>query len=178
MDSDDKDTKFHPAEHEVHAPTRHTLPPRAYHQPSAHHASPTSAAALSLNGEWKFRFSPTLESAGGEDFAAPKFDDGKWGTLGVPSTWVLHGHGRPWYTNIKFPFPLDPPRVPDDNPTGDYRVVFDTEKAKWPKGGKVSARGWVAGGGKRGWRGEDGGEGDRSEGRPRWASRRDCALEP
>lgn len=144
MGSDSDDHKFHPAEHETHAPTRNTLPPRAYHQPSTHHASPTDAAALSLNGEWKFRFSPTLESAGGEDFSEPKFDDAKWGTLAVPSTWVLHGHGRPWYTNIKFPFPLDPPKVPDDNPTGDYRVVFDTEKHKWPKGGRVSRRDcWV-----------------------------------
>jgi beta-galactosidase len=130
---------LHPAEHESLVPQRGTLRPRAYHQPGAH-ASPSDAAALSLNGNWKFRFSPTLEAAGDEAFAADKFDDGKWGSLPVPSTWVLHGHGKPWYTNIQFPFPLDPPRVPDDNPTGDYRLTFDTDKAKWPKGGRTLLR--------------------------------------
>ncbi len=37
-----------------------------------------------------------------------------------------HGrYGRPWYTNVRFPFPIDPPHVPDENPVGDYRRTFD-----------------------------------------------------
>ncbi|BEJ13962.1 hypothetical protein CspHIS471_0311360 [Cutaneotrichosporon sp. HIS471] len=132
-------TIFHPAEHESLVPQRGTAHPRAYHQPGAH-GSPSDAAALSLNGNWNFRFSPTVEAAGDESFTETKYDDGKWGTLPVPSTWVLHGHGKPWYTNIQFPFPLDPPRVPDDNATGDYRVTFDTDKTKWPKGGRTLLR--------------------------------------
>ena len=46
----------------------------------------------------------------------------------MPSHWVLHGHGRygrPQYTNVQFPFPIDPPHVPDENPVGDHRRTFD-----------------------------------------------------
>ena len=42
----------------------------------------------------------------------------------MPSHWQLAGHGRPAYTNVRYPFPVDPPWVPDDNPTGDYRRTF------------------------------------------------------
>ena len=45
-------------------------------------------------------------------------------SLPVPSHWQLQGFGKPAYTNIRYPFPVDPPRVPDENPTGDYRVSF------------------------------------------------------
>jgi beta-galactosidase len=77
----------------------------------------SDAPQLSLNGDWDFRWSPT---------ATPD-EDGEWDTLPVPSHWVLHGdgrYGRPQYTNIRFPFPVDPPHVPDENPTGDYRRAF------------------------------------------------------
>jgi len=42
----------------------------------------------------------------------------------VPSHWQLHGHGAPAYTNVAYPFPVDPPHVPSDNPTGEYRLRF------------------------------------------------------
>ncbi|MFI9613359.1 glycoside hydrolase family 2 TIM barrel-domain containing protein [Streptomyces sp. NPDC052023] len=82
----------------------------------------SDAPARSLNGPWRFRHSPTALPA--EDFAAEDFDDGDWDSIPVPSHWVLQGdgaYGRPIYTNIRFPFPIDPPHVPDENPTGDYR---------------------------------------------------------
>ena len=85
----------------------------------------SDAPRLSLNGSWRFRLSPTARVA--EDFAADAFDDSNWDTLPVPSHWVLHGdgaHGRPIYTNVQFPFPIDPPHVPDENPTGDHRRHF------------------------------------------------------
>jgi len=88
---------------------------------------------LSLNGEWKFRWSPTAH--GLDDAAAdPTFDDSAWDTITVPSQWVLPGtspeaaegnYGRPIYTNIRYPFPIDPPHVPDENPTGDHRRSFE-----------------------------------------------------
>lgn len=40
----------------------------------------------------------------------------------------MHGFDRPIYTNVIYPFPLDPPRVPDDNPTGCYRTYFNLPK--------------------------------------------------
>lgn len=42
----------------------------------------------------------------------------------VPSNWQMHGFDKPIYTNITYPFPLDPPFVPVDNPTGCYRICF------------------------------------------------------
>ena len=42
----------------------------------------------------------------------------------MPSHWQLHGYGAPAYTNVVYPFPVDPPHVPDENPTGDYRRRF------------------------------------------------------
>lgn len=79
---------------------------------------------LSLNGDWRFHCSPTLAAAplGVE---AETFDDGGWVALPVPSSWNLHGHGAPAYTNVQFPFPLDPPHMPDANPVGDHRLTFD-----------------------------------------------------
>nr|WP_237555037.1 glycoside hydrolase family 2 TIM barrel-domain containing protein [Streptomyces sp. SID4948] len=82
----------------------------------------SDAPSLTLNGPWRFRLSPTASAA--EDFAAEGFDDGGWDSIPVPSHWVLQGdgaHGRPIYTNVQYPFPIDPPHVPDENPTGDYR---------------------------------------------------------
>jgi beta-galactosidase len=80
--------------------------------------------SISLNGRWTFRLSPTVaESADG--FEAVDFDDSAWDELPVPSSWPMHGFGRPAYTNVLFPFPVDPPHVPTENPTGDHRFVFD-----------------------------------------------------
>lgn len=87
----------------------------------------SDAPALSLNGDWRFRYSPT--TLGLDDaIAEPDFDDTSWDTIPVPAHWVLHGdgaYGRPAYTNVQYPFPIDAPRVPDENPTGDYRRTFD-----------------------------------------------------
>ncbi|WP_405828631.1 glycoside hydrolase family 2 TIM barrel-domain containing protein [Streptomyces sp. NBC_01176] len=86
----------------------------------------SDAPSRSLNGDWRFRLSATVPPAA--DFAAERFDDGDWDSIPVPSHWVLQGdgaYGRPIYTNVQFPFPIDPPHVPDENPTGDYRRHFD-----------------------------------------------------
>ena len=44
--------------------------------------------------------------------------------MSVPSNWQMHGHDKPIYTNVQYPFPLDPPFVPVENPTGCYRRTF------------------------------------------------------
>ena len=51
-------------------------------------------------------------------------DESGWDALPVPSHWQLHGYGAPAYTNVRYPFPVEPPFVPDENPTGDYRLRF------------------------------------------------------
>ncbi|PSK85041.1 beta-galactosidase [Murinocardiopsis flavida] len=85
----------------------------------------TDAAALDLGGRWRFRLGPTADP--GEETWRTDYDDAAWDELPVPSHWVLHGdgaYGRPWYTNVRYPFPVDPPRVPTENPTGDHRRRF------------------------------------------------------
>jgi beta-galactosidase len=98
----------------------------------------TDARTMSLNGTWRFRLAPT--SAGtGPAFVERDFDDSAWDELRVPSHWVLEeitplagGPARslrgtaegPLYTNTALPVPLDPPRMPTENPTGDHRLVF------------------------------------------------------
>src|SRR6185437_15223761 len=85
----------------------------------------TDAPALPLNGTWRFRLSEHADLP--DDLAEPGFDDSGWQPMAVPSHWVLGADGRygsPIYTNIRYPFPVDPPNVPDENPTGDYRRRF------------------------------------------------------
>ncbi len=91
----------------------------------------SDAPRLALDGPWRFRYSGRAD--GPEDFADPGYDDAGWDTLDVPAHWQLHGYGAPAYTNVRYPFPLDPPRVPDENPTGDYRRTFRVP-ADWPGG--------------------------------------------
>ena len=99
----------------------------------------TNARTISLNGTWAFRLAPTADGTGSA-FLADDFDASAWDDMRVPSHWVLEeftplagGPRRslrgtaegPIYTNTAYPIPLDPPRVPTENPTGDYRLVFD-----------------------------------------------------
>jgi len=86
----------------------------------------SDAPRLSLNGSWRFRLSPTARIEA--DVADVDLDDSGWDQLPVPSHWQLHGYGAPAYTNVRYPIPLDPPHVPDENPTGDYRREFDLPK--------------------------------------------------
>ncbi|MET8405571.1 glycoside hydrolase family 2 TIM barrel-domain containing protein [Streptomyces sp900116325] len=100
----------------------------------------SDAPSRSLNGLWCFRLSPTAQVA--EDFADERFDDSDWESIPVPSHWVLQGdgaYGRPIYTNVQFPFPIDPPHVPDENPSGDYRRHFDMP-ADWSAAERVVLR--------------------------------------
>ncbi|MCX7044675.1 MAG: DUF4981 domain-containing protein [Candidatus Sumerlaeota bacterium] len=101
---------------------------------SALNDSPREARAaspfhLSLNGEWKFHWvgKPADRPIG---FEAPDYDDAAWDKLPVPSNWEMHGYGIPIYTNVKYPFPPDPPRIPHDyNPVGSYRREFEVPAA-------------------------------------------------
>jgi len=81
-----------------------------------------------LNGEWSFHLAPRPELAPA-GFERPGFDASGWGRIPVPGNWQLHGHDKPVYTNVNYPYPLDPPHVPDANPTGCYRLEFELPAA-------------------------------------------------
>ncbi|KAI1799030.1 glycoside hydrolase family 2 protein [Daldinia bambusicola] len=83
-----------------------------------------SRAAL-LSGTWGFELSPS-PFKGSRDFYKPDFDHTEWELIKVPGMWQLQGYGKgPQYTNVNFPFPVDPPHVPyDDNECGRYVKRF------------------------------------------------------
>jgi beta-galactosidase len=101
-------------------------------------------ARLSLNGTWKFRYCVSLRDLT-PGFEAAGFDDSGFDDIAVPSCWQLAGvpgptrYGAPAYTNVTYPFPVDPPRVPDRNPTGEYRRRF-TLPPGWDRGGSTLVR--------------------------------------
>jgi beta-galactosidase len=103
-------------------------------------AGASSAATLSLDGEWRFRLFPHADT--GVDRADPGDD---WARLAVPGHWQLaeapHSwpYGVPEYNNVVYPFPIDPPHVPDENPTGEYRTTLRLP-ADWPEGGRTLLR--------------------------------------
>ena len=105
------------------------LPARAYFIPCADAESArlgdraASARFLLLNGAWSFRLAPSpAETPAG--FESPSFDASGWESIPVPMSWQMRGHDKPHYTNVVYPFPVDPPRVPTENPTGCYRREF------------------------------------------------------
>ena len=88
------------------------------------------SARLSLNGTWKFRYRASLRDLT-PGFEATDFDDSGCDDIAVPSCWQLTGvpgptrYGAPVYTNVTYPFPVDPPRVPPGHTvgTGTARAV-------------------------------------------------------
>lgn len=103
------------------------LPPRAYFfsydtvAQARTFAREVSSRFLSLSGRWNFRFftNPLLVP---EDFTSRYMTD--WGDIAVPGMWQMEGHGSLQYTDEGFPFPVDVPWVPTDNPTGAYQRYF------------------------------------------------------
>ena len=77
-----------------------------------------------LNGMWKFHI-VSMPSEAPVDFYAESFNTTGWSDIAVPSNWQMEGYGYPHYTNVIYPFPVDPPRIPTENPTGLYRRNFN-----------------------------------------------------
>ncbi len=94
----------------------------------------TDARSLSLDGEWAVRWSDSPATAP-VDLTDSDLDIASWDRIPVPSSWPMQGHGAPLYTNKRFPFPVEPPHVPDDNPVGDHAIRFD-----WTPGGRTLLR--------------------------------------
>ena len=83
----------------------------------------------SLNGNWKFAWAPVPEKAPA-DFYKEDYKVHDWKEIPVPSNWELQGYGTAIYTNVVYPYPVNPPFVPkDDNPVGCYRTEFQVPKA-------------------------------------------------
>ncbi|EJB5270220.1 beta-galactosidase [Vibrio vulnificus] len=95
--------------------------PLASFRDMAHARDGIHAQRQSLNGQWKFKLFDAPEQVEGQ-FTQADFNDAEWDEIPVPSNWQLHGYDKPIYANIKYPFDVNPPFVPRENPTGCYRT--------------------------------------------------------
>jgi len=82
-----------------------------------------------LNGHWQFHYAPSPAEAP-RGFHEVEWPVAEWDVIPVPGNWQMLGYGRPIYTNVRYPFPVDPPHVPQENPVGSYRRDFDVP-ADW-----------------------------------------------
>ena len=73
-----------------------------------------------LNGEWEFKYYK-------RDIDCPATIT-EWDKVNVPSCWQSTGYEKPYYTNHNYPYPVDPPYLPDDIPVGVYKKVFNITK--------------------------------------------------
>ena len=104
------------------------LPARCWYIPFADEAAAAAgdkaraAGYRLLNGHWRFSYFDAAPAAleALEDPAHPW----QWDSLPVPGCWQTQGYGSHLYTNIYYPFPNDPPHVPDRNPCGVYERDF------------------------------------------------------
>lgn len=75
---------------------------------------------VSLNGTWKFKYAKNNDLAPA-DFYKESYKTNKWDNIKVPGSWELQGFDSPIYTDVDYPFPANPPFVPEDyNPVGSY----------------------------------------------------------
>ncbi|MFE7507714.1 glycoside hydrolase family 2 TIM barrel-domain containing protein [Promicromonospora sp. NPDC057488] len=122
--------------HESIAAPRGVLPPRF----RAADGGEAGSVRVPLDGTWRFRLFAEAETGvspadPGEDWDAIQVP-GHWQLAGAPDSWP---YGKPVYTNMLYPIPLDPPHVPSANPTGEYRRHFAVPRG-WLGSGRVVLR--------------------------------------
>lgn len=106
---------------------KNTLPPRAHFYSYASEElaltfNRDNSEYISLNGTWKFRHDAS-------PFEAPEWSTANplsWDDIKVPGMWQLQGYSHPTYTNVNYPFHVNPPQVPLLNETGSYWRQFVT----------------------------------------------------
>ncbi len=109
-----------------------TMPERAYYIPASTVSEPTLCRNAPdrfqlLNGSWLFRFYDSIYDLD-EHFLDPDHDRASLQTVPVPGVWQNYGYDTHQYTNIRYPFPFEPPLVPPDNPCGIYHTAFDFQE--------------------------------------------------
>ncbi len=109
------------------------VPFHSWRDEASARADNASPSLRSLDGEWRFSYHPrpqaVPESWLQEDVAATE-------NITVPSNWQMAGYDQPIYTNVKYPIPVNPPRVPDLNPTGCYSRDISVPEA-WLRQGQT-----------------------------------------
>lgn len=117
-----------------------TMPVRAYYIPASKRMDnlveqrEASDRIQFLNGTWKFKYFDSIYDVK-EEFYKVGFDVSEYADIKVPGVWQNAGYDCHQYTNIRYPFPFNPPYVPQDIPCGAY--VYDFEYSKDEKAGKA-----------------------------------------
>ena len=107
-----------------------TMPARAYYIPASkrmdnlvEHREESDRMQL-LNGTWKFQYFNSIYDIQ-DSFFEKNYDTENFDEIQVPSVWQMAGYDTHQYTNIRYPFPFDPPYVPQDIPCGAYVHTFE-----------------------------------------------------
>ena len=116
-----------------------TMPARAYYIPASkrmdnlvEHREESDRMQL-LNGTWKFQYFTSIYNIK-DSFFEKNYDTENFDEIQVPSVWQMAGYDTHQYTNIRYPFPFDPPYVPQDIPCGVYVHTFEYSRdEKAPK---------------------------------------------
>ena len=116
-----------------------TMPARAYYIPASkrmdnlvEHREESDRMQL-LNGTWKFQYFTSIYNIK-DSFFEKNYDTENFDEIQVPSVWQMAGYDTHQYTNIRYPFPFDPPYVPQDIPCGAYVHTFEYSRdEKAPK---------------------------------------------
>ena len=110
-----------------------TMPNRSYYIPASRrmddlveHRTHSDRMQL-LNGDWEFRYYDSIYDLQDAFYETEYVPEG-YDKIPVPSVWQMHGYDAHQYTNIRYPFPLDPPYVPQENPCGAYVHHFTYQK--------------------------------------------------
>ena len=108
-----------------------TMPDRAYYIPAPAPLDPSQPRTASsrlrmLSGQWRFRYFDSVYDLT-DRFFEPGYDASGFEDRTVPNVWQTYGCDSRQYTNIRYPFPFDPPYVPQDNPCGAYLLDFSWE---------------------------------------------------
>ena len=112
-----------------------TMPARAYYIPASVRMNDLveyrerSDRFQLLNGEWKFRYYSSIYDVT-ESFYEKDYDVSGFDQVTVPGVWQMDGYDTHQYTNIRYPFPFDPPYVPQDIPCGAYVHNFEYHREK------------------------------------------------
>ncbi len=105
-------------------PAHSTIVPFPTVEQALAYRATSSPMVWSLNGTWQFHWAKKPDDRPRE-FYRPEYDASSWDSIPVPSNWQMHGYDIPIYTNVRYPFPADPPHIPHDfNPVGSYRRTF------------------------------------------------------
>ena len=106
-----------------------TMPSRAYYMPASHDMGPlvedrfSSDRVICMNGTWEFQYFNSIYDLQ-EKFYEQGYDCSRFTQVEVPGVWQNYGYDSHQYTNVRYPIPLDPPYVPQENPCGAYVRKF------------------------------------------------------